>query len=56
MPTQDIINTMIAWGVFIIFTIVILYVHRYYVVDILVLKTFRNLFIKYSENIFNMHY
>lgn len=56
MPTQDIINTMIAWGIFIIFTIVILYVHRYYVVDILVLKTFRNLFIKYSENIFNMHY
>lgn len=56
MPISDIIKTMIIWWMFIIFNIIILYVHRYYIVDVTTLKTHNMMFKKYSKKIFNMYY
>lgn len=53
---NSIILNMIYWAIFIVVTIFLMYIYRYYVVDVLALKNYRNVFLKYVQNIFDMHY
>jgi len=53
---NSIILTMIYWAIFIVVTIILMYIYRYYIVDVLALKNYRNVFLKYVQNIFDMHY
>ncbi|MDD2907380.1 MAG: ABC transporter ATP-binding protein [Candidatus Gracilibacteria bacterium] len=53
---NSIIITMLAWAIFIVVTIILLYILRYYIVDILAFKNYKNVFLKYVQNVFDMHY
>jgi hypothetical protein len=53
---NQIIITMIYWTIFILFNIILLYIYRYYITDILSINNFRRVFIKYAKKVFNMHY
>ena len=52
----DIVKTMIYWAIFIVVTIILMYIYRYYIVDVLALKNYKNVFLKYVQNVFDMHY
>lgn len=52
----EIIKTMIYWAIFIIVTIILLYIYRYYIVDILSLKNYKNVFLNYVKKVLDMHY
>ena|GEM_PF-5854091 len=47
---------MIYWAIFIVVTIILMYIYRYYIVDVLALKNYKNVFLKYVQNVFDMHY
>lgn len=52
----EIVKTMIYWAIFIVVTIILMYIYRYYIVDVLALKNYRNVFLKYVKKVFDMHY
>lgn len=54
--STEIIYTMLFWSIFIFFTIILLYIYRYYITDILSLKNYKRVFLKYVYNVFDMHY
>ncbi|NVP18110.1 ABC transporter ATP-binding protein [Candidatus Gracilibacteria bacterium] len=52
----DLIRTMVYWAIFIVVTIILMYIYRYYIVDVFALKNYKNVFLKYVQNVFDMHY
>lgn len=52
----DLIKTMVYWAIFIVVTIILMYIYRYYIVDVFALKNYKNVFLKYVQNVFDMHY
>jgi len=53
---NSIILTMVYWAIFIIVTIILMFIYRFYIVDVLALKNYKNVFLKYVQNVFDMHY
>lgn len=53
---KEIVSTMIYWAIFIFITIILLYVYRYYITDVLSLKNYKRVFLKYVNKVFDMHY
>ncbi|MDD3145358.1 MAG: ABC transporter ATP-binding protein [Candidatus Gracilibacteria bacterium] len=52
----EIVKTMIYWAIFIVVTIILMYIYRYYISDVLAFKNYRNVFLKYVKKVFDMHY
>lgn len=44
------------WFLFILFTTLILYIYRYYLVDVFILKVYKESFLNYSKKLFDMSY
>lgn len=53
---KEIVYTMIYWALFIFVTIILLYIYRYYITDILSMKNYKRVFLKYVNRVFDMHY
>jgi len=52
----EIVKNMVYWSIFIVVTIILMFIYRYYIVDIFALRNYKNVFLKYVKNVFDMHY
>jgi len=52
----EIVKNIVYWFIFIVVTIILMFIYRYYIVDIFALRNYKNVFLKYVKNVFDMHY